>query len=43
MKKILAILAAAFGALFFACAPVVNGSAGFTAGTMPYKPNKNDK
>ena len=42
MKKILAILAAAFGALFFACAPVVNGSAGFTAGTMPYKPNKND-
>ena len=42
MKKILTILAAAFGALFFACAPVVNGSADFTAGTMPYKPNKND-
>lgn len=42
MKKILTILAAAFGALFFACAPVVNGSADFTTGTMPYKPNKND-
>lgn len=42
MKKILTILAAAFGALFFACSPVINGSADFTAGTMPYKPNKND-
>ncbi len=53
MKKILTILAAAFGALFFACAPVVNGSASFTAENASissnsfntsavYNPNAND-
>ena len=53
MKKILTILAAAFGALFFACAPVINGSASFTAENASissnsfntsavYNPNAND-
>lgn len=45
MKKIITILTAALGALFFACSPVVSGtssgSASFNEGTA-YKPNAND-
>ena len=45
MKKIITILTAALGALFFACSPIVSGtssaSASFNEGTA-YKPNAND-
>ena len=53
MKKILTIFAAALCALFFACSPVINGSASFTAENASissnsfntsavYNPNAND-
>ena len=45
MKKIITILTAALGALFFACSPIVSGTssgpASFNEGTA-YKPNAND-